>query len=247
VDAIICEFKAAPPSGTGRFEGYGAVKGNVDLYGDIILDGAFGNLTEFATRGGILLGHDWSSLPVAIVESAKEDANGLYLSATWHSDAESQRARTVVEERIASGKFVGLSIGYQTLDSSTEDRDGKSVRLLKQITVHEVSIVLTPANPKAGVVMAKTLADEFGCVLDATRNLARRVENLKALREAEGRRLSEATRDRLKAACDEVASLQQALSGLAAPDEECLTPSSGAFDANRAYADHLARLYGLTG
>lgn len=135
--------------GTGVLEGYGSVKGNVDAYGDEIADGAYIELDGLVKAGFGAVGHDWYDLPVATIEEAREDAKGLFVKMRFHSTDEAQKARTIVKERLERGKSVGLSIGYFTVESAIETRDGDEVRVLKKIRVIEVSIVTVPANAEA--------------------------------------------------------------------------------------------------
>lgn len=234
---LTLELKARSENGT--LEGYGAVTGNVDSYGDVIAPGAFDNLSEFVKAGGILIGHDWGDLPVAMIEDAREDDKGLWFKARFHSDETAQRARSVVAERLEAGKFVGLSIGYQTFDSRWEERDGKEVRLLTKIKIFEVSVVLTPANPLAGATGAKmkSMGDEYDAALAAVGRLATRLTELKALREQDGRTLSEENLGRartLLAKSDEIREVLTAL--LAEPPREAVE------DVNRTLCElRLAR------
>lgn len=232
---LTLELKAR--SENGSLEGYGAVTGNVDAYGDVIAPGAFDNLSEFVKAGGILVGHDWGDLPVAMIEEAREDDKGLWFKARFHSDETAQRARSVVSERLDAGKFVGLSIGYRTLDCKWEERDGKEIRVLTKIEIFEVSVVLTPANPLAGATAAKSMGDEYDAALAAVGRLATRLTELKALREQDGRTLSEENLGRartLLAKADEVREVLTAL--LVEPPKEAVE------DVNRTLCElRLAR------
>lgn len=206
-------FKALA-SDLGSLEGYGSVTGNVDLGGDMILPGAYRNLDGFKQSGSILLGHDWGSLPVATIDDAQEREEGLWFRASWHSDDRSQTARKVVAERLERGKSVGLSIGYDVVDASWETRDGREVRVLKGINVYEVSVVTVPMNPAAGVTAAKSFEDEYEQALAAVRSLSDRAGHLKALREKQGRSLSDLNRQRIEALAAETEALAQATKGL---------------------------------
>ena len=188
---------------SGTLEGYAAVTGNVDLGGDVILRGAFVNLQDFITKGFAAFGHDWYDEPIGFIESAVEDEVGLRVVMRFHSTQDAQDARTVVKERIDAGKFVGLSIGYRVIEAGWETRDGQDVRVLKAIEVFEFSIVTMPMNPEAQVTSAKslpnsesppagkTLDEEADTVLAAVDGLITRIEEVKTLRESDGRGLSE--------------------------------------------------------
>lgn len=198
----------------GSLEGLGAYTGNVDRGGDVIVAGAYKGLENFVKDGAILVGHEWGSLPVAMVDDAKEVSEGLWFKATFHSDDMAQRARKVVSERMQAGKSVGLSIGYSTLDAEMGEMDGKDVRYLKSIEVHEVSIVTVPMNPLAQATGAKSFEDEHESALAAVKAFLARVEHLKALREKDGRKLSDLNLQRIEALAAETETLASQIKGL---------------------------------
>ncbi len=160
----------------GSFSGYGSIFGNVDSYGDIVLPGAFAEtLGRFLTAGFIADCHDWGDTAEAVAypTSAREDERGLYLEAQFHSTEHAQQVRTVMAERAAAGKSIGLSIGYETRDAEIVSKDDPRVvglvkhgdpdpetwtggyRLLKAVELYEVSVVLVPANTQATAVAVK--------------------------------------------------------------------------------------------
>lgn len=142
----------ASDAGSGSFTGYGSLFGIKDSQGDIVQPGAYvDTLPEFIQRGFIGWSHDWEN-PVATISDAHEDEKGLFIAAEFHSDPESQKARTRTMERLARGKFMGLSIGYETQDAEFTDQ----ARLLKRIKLFEVSLVTVPALDPAGVTAAKS-------------------------------------------------------------------------------------------
>ncbi len=140
---------------SGSVELYAAVFGNVDRAGERIEPGAFKNLPQFVNSGWLAVNHDWSKLPVAMVESASQDGKGLLVRAKFHSTPEAQAVRTTVRERLAAGKSVSASIGYKVLSDARVNVGGKSVRSLKAIDLFEASIVAVGCNPEAGVIGAK--------------------------------------------------------------------------------------------
>lgn len=167
--------------------GVAAGIGNIDRAGDVFLPGAFLDaIPAMVKDGGVLPGHQWGAFPVAMFTGAEETPKGLTMTAKFHSDAEAQRARTIVMERMAEGKSVGLSVGvrpdYKTVvyfengkalvkwadDSGVKLRERANIAkwesycrvIPKVLAVWEVSLVNIPCNPQAGVTMAKNLAPE---------------------------------------------------------------------------------------
>lgn len=139
-----------------ELSGYASVKHVVDAYGDVIEDGAYGDLEEFVRSGFVSVGHDHSGVPVGFVTSAKEDGKGLFVQMAFHSTQEALDAKTVAEERLAAGKRVGLSIGYLPREWTFETRDGRRVRLLKRIELKEFSLVSLPAAQGAIATAVKS-------------------------------------------------------------------------------------------
>lgn len=142
------------PSLEGVLEGYASVLGGPDRVGDIILPGAYRNLDALTQEGFGAVGHDWSELPVATIEEAKEDAKGLFVRMRFHTTPAAQQAQTVVQERLQRGKKVGLSIGYRVL-ASEPSPDPQARRRIRALEVREVSIVTMPAHPEAQVLAVK--------------------------------------------------------------------------------------------
>ncbi len=139
----------------GSFVMYAAAFGNVDRGGDVIEPGAFVNLDEFVRDGWIALNHRQNDLAVGYPTAATQDTRGLRVEGKFHTTPEAQALRTVVRERLAAGKGVKSSIGYQTVRSRQAVVDGEPVRRLEQVKIYEASFVNLPMNPEADVVSAK--------------------------------------------------------------------------------------------
>lgn len=178
---------------SGSFTAYMACFGNVDRANEVIDPGAFKNLDSFSVDGWVGLNHDMQALPVAIVESAKQDSTGLLVTGRWHSTPDAQACRAVVNERLALGKSVKCSIGYKVLDSYKDIVAGRAVRRLSSLEIYECSLVNLPANPNAEVIAAKSEAPVADKILT--------LDALKSWLDAEtkaGRVLSRANHERLK-------------------------------------------------
>lgn len=149
-------LKDASIDASGTLTGYGAVFGNRDDGGDIIEPGFFADvIDDFLREGFISAGHDWN-MPIAMPTSAIEDDHGLFITASYHSDSESQRYRTIAAERLAKGLQVGLSIGYEIGPGGARvDKDGR--HLVKAERLFEVAQVTVPMNREAGATDVKTL------------------------------------------------------------------------------------------
>ncbi len=184
-------------SPNGSFEGYGSIYGNYDRVDEAVEAGAFKNIDDFVKNGFIASGHAWDNLPIATITEAVSDSIGLKIKAEYHSTQAAQDARKVMSERLARGKFVGLSIGYSVLDSEATDKG----RVLKALELFEISFVTVPANPLAGVTSAKSaplagssLDDHTELVLAEAKGLTTRLQALQELRAKDNRNISAARR-----------------------------------------------------
>lgn len=137
--AFATEWKA--DGATGTIEGYGAVFGNVDTYGDIILRGAFGN-TMGKRKVKMLWQHD-PEKPIGVWDEMREDDRGLWMKGRILTEVEKGREAIAL---MSAGAIDGLSIGYRTVDA--EFKEGN--RVIKEIDLWETSIVTFPANEMAG-------------------------------------------------------------------------------------------------
>jgi HK97 family phage prohead protease len=146
-------------TGTGTLAGYASVFNAVDSYGDTIAPGAYRDtLAKFLADGFIAWGHD-TMAPVAYPTAAREDDHGLWVEATFHSTAEAQEARRIMQERAAAGKRSGLSIGYYT---KRAEMTSDGIRRLLDIDLVEVSLVMVPADDHARVALVKGADLETG-------------------------------------------------------------------------------------
>ena len=149
------EFKASDVARTGTLSGYAASFSTVDLGGDMILPGAMAaTLAEHKARGSLpalLWAHDMSA-PIGRITRLQEDRKGLYTEAQLTLET---RAAKEAYALLKDGAVSGLSIGYSVPDGGAEYRG--DTRLLKQISLFEVSIVSVPMNPAARVTAVKAM------------------------------------------------------------------------------------------
>jgi len=214
MDRKVCEnagikiLGKADPGGSefGLLKGYGSTFGNWDRTAERPIKGAFAPyLAEFKRDGFISAYHNWTTIPVATITDVDEDDIGLPFVAEFHSTAAAQDIRTTLAERLARGKSVKTSIGYDVLaDEFVEREDGTPGRLLKEIYLYEIAVVNVPANPladvtgiKAGLPAGLKFDAESEMVLATVQDYLKRAQIIKGLRTKEGRVLSAANRNRL--------------------------------------------------
>lgn len=137
----------------GEISGYGAVFGNRDSYGDVILPGAFkrslGDHRRNKSRPKMFWQHD-PSQPIGSWTEVVEDDKGLLVTGLLNMDV--QRGREA-HALLKAGDIDGLSIGYRVVKASEDETE--AVMLLKELTLVEVSVVSQPANPLATVSAVK--------------------------------------------------------------------------------------------
>lgn len=138
--------------GPGGFSAYVSAFGNVDSANEVVEKGAFlETLTDFVKDGWIAVNHKWGETGKATITAAREDANGLYIEAMFHSTEDAQAERVKMKERLERGKSVKFSIGYRVEEDEVKD----GVRYLKKVKLYEASIVNVPANTQANAIGVK--------------------------------------------------------------------------------------------
>lgn len=180
----------AKQDGPGGWEGFLSRAGEVDDGGDLILQGAYADtIPDFLNRGFNAESHDWTfSKMIGFPVSAKEDDEGLYVVSQYHSTPDAQLVRTKVQERIAAGKGVYMSIGYEVMPQDIErinpdeyakfipeySRKGLAdqnllkalqfpfIRVIRKVNLFEGSIVSVPMLRSAEVTAVKSLLDGLG-------------------------------------------------------------------------------------
>lgn len=129
-----------------------------DSYGDVVAKGAFLDaIAEIKATGRVLpllFNHDNNDLKnyIGKIINLAEDDHGLKFDATFDATQEAQRAR----ELAMDGRLAKFSFAYDVLDQATVTLDdGREANELRKLNIHEVSLVLYPANPDTSVVSVK--------------------------------------------------------------------------------------------
>ncbi len=170
------EIKLAPPETEGMtFEGYGAVFGNVDSYGDVIQPGAFADTLAAAQKTGnwpaMLLQHGgWGMgsedmMPIGIWTGLSEDGIGLKVQGKFADTVRGREAYALLKMDPRPA-IDGLSIGYIPKEWTQRSKPEEPRRTLKKVDLLEVSLVTFPANGKARVSAVKSL-EEISSLADA--------------------------------------------------------------------------------
>ena len=152
-------FEIASVDGEGRtVEGYAATFGNVDAVGDIIHPGAFAKtLTERGSQVKLLWQHQQGE-PLGRVMALREDPRGLFIKAVISDTARGRDALALLKD----GAIGEMSIGYDPVVFDYSQQDAKNIRNLREIKLHEVSLVSFPANALAQVTSLKATGPSEG-------------------------------------------------------------------------------------
>ena len=165
------EVKAIGPR---EFEGYGSVFGNMDHGGDIVVPGAFAaSLKQHkadSTMPLMFWMHQADQVP-GVWHDMAEDAKGLYVRGEVLDTALGRDVHTLLQKQAVRG----LSIGYRTIAS---DWRADGTRVLKEVELHEVSIVSMAMNPLAQVQAVKARLSAHGEYVPTERELEQHFRNL---------------------------------------------------------------------
>lgn len=137
--------------GRRRIEGYAAVFGNRDAYGDIIVPGAFERSLREKPDVKVLWQHNRNQ-PIGKQETGYEDEFGLAVTGALTNTA---FVKDEVVPLLLDEVITGLSIGYNVIVE--EYNDDLGVWFLKDIELWEWSPVTFPANELATVTEVKSL------------------------------------------------------------------------------------------
>lgn len=157
----LVQIKAGPKDDLpdGYFAAYASVFGNVDRGGDVVAKGAFAkSLTAWEKSGDpipLLFGHNMSDpdFNIGHIVKASEDDHGLLVEGQL--DLESPKAQQVY--RLLKGRRLReLSFAYDIEDASMAKSDDLGdFYELRQLKLHEVSLVPMGMNPDTSVLGVK--------------------------------------------------------------------------------------------
>lgn len=154
IETVSSAFELKAVSAAGVFEGYASVFADVDLSKDSVRPGAFAKaIAERGADGIKLLWQHDPAEPIGVIEELFEDGRGLYVKGRLLLDV--QRAREALA-LMRKGALDGLSIGFRTVRSATEEATG--IRHLEEVDLWEVSLVTFPMQPAARVRHLKAAA-----------------------------------------------------------------------------------------
>jgi len=225
----ITEIKRVSDKGVGL--AVFATLGVVDRDGDVTLPGAFGEQTV-----KVLPAHDWGHVPIGKARIF-EQGNEAMAEFTLNLEIEAARDwHAALKFDLLDQPTQQWSYGFEIVKSSLGQIDGKSVRYLESLRVHEVSPVVIGAGLGTRTLAMKhgdrSVIAQIADVRAEIESLAARMAAIKALRAADGRRLSQ---DR----CEDLDRIKAAIAALLPLADE-LTRSADA-EVRRAYSAFVLR------
>jgi HK97 family phage prohead protease len=150
----------------GKFQAYASVFNNIDSYGDMVIPGAFSKTLadDFGPDGsGVPLywrhRMDDPFMNLGATTSAKEDDHGLWIEGQL--DLETPAAAQTYK-LLKQGRASQMSFAYDIDEGAWVDRkpeDGGSYYELRQLKLHEVSVVPVGANQETEVLAVKSAVD----------------------------------------------------------------------------------------
>ena len=171
-----CKAVAGADGEAGHVEGYGAVFGNTDSHGDVILPGAFAqSIAERKAQGRLLPMHvmhgffGGDGVPAGVWSAVSEDSKGLHVKGKISGTGTD--AGRLLYERVKDGALGGLSIGFSIpKDGSVKMTQPQGPRRqIKQANLHEVSLVDDPSNALARVTdLKRRMGGEFKSTIQTT-------------------------------------------------------------------------------
>lgn len=153
-------FRASETTDGTTLEGYAAVFDSpteIDSwegrFTEVIQPGAFAKAVRSNPRPVMQFDHGThpfiGSIPIGAVEELREDEQGLYVRAQLHTG----EFFSPVREAIASGSISGMSFKFTIPKGGVEvsDNDGREVRTLTEVNLHELGPVVWPAYKATSV------------------------------------------------------------------------------------------------
>ena len=124
-------------AGSVTIEGYASTN-DVDRQGDVVPTGVWEKGLDNYLKNPIILAYHDHNQPVGRMIEHKIDAKGLWIKATISEAAGS------VYNLVKNGILTAFSIGFRVMDA--EYKSDAEVFLIKDLELHEISVVSVPAN-----------------------------------------------------------------------------------------------------
>jgi HK97 family phage prohead protease len=118
----------------------------VDSYGDIVEQ--VWNLQRYLANPVVLFAHNSRELPIGHAENVRVESGALRARIIFATADANPKAEQVWQS-VRQKTLRGVSVGFYPNAVREEKRDGRSVLVLSDNELHEISVVPVPANPDA--------------------------------------------------------------------------------------------------
>jgi HK97 family phage prohead protease/HK97 family phage major capsid protein len=154
------ELKEDREDGKMHIKAYALVFGNVDSYGDVIVPTACDKFlaSEDADRMRLCYQHDRADV-IGVITAKGVDSYGMWIEADILPTTLGKDVQMLLEADALNEFSIGYKIDKCSYKSGLEYAYPYEVRMLEEITVREVSLVSTAANPKAVLLEKKEEAE----------------------------------------------------------------------------------------
>ena len=236
------EVKAEKEGGILHIKAYALAYGNVDSWGDVILQGAVDEYLAGpeAERTALCWQHDRSTV-IGIITDKGSDDYGMWIEADILPTTAGKDAAILLK----AGAVKEFSIGYRTdryryEKRTSEDGTPMDVRVIEALTVYEVSPVTVAANPKAKIISAKNQGSEpqpAAAEPDKSKSPTMTPDEIKAMRESIEKAAAEKAAAEVKAAQDALKAAQEKIEA----QEKSIDNLDKSMKALQATADDLKK------
>ncbi len=184
-------------AGEGTFEAVFATLNVIDKDRDLTEPGAFGRQEVIISQ----YNHgSWregaKALPIGVGVISERGAEAIINGEFDLSDEDAKKTYEKIKYLKAKGRVQEWSYSLPEIDYEMRDIDGERIRVLKKITVNEVSPVLRGAGVNTrlldikGAESGQRLVDHIKSVLDDVGEVTKRLQAVKDMREQKGKEVS---------------------------------------------------------
>lgn len=184
-------------------DGEGAIEAIISTFGVVDHGGDIVEASAFADGQACMMvwSHDWDR-PIGKGTIRVEPERALFAGGLWLDTDDGLQAFRKIKN---AGDLQEYSWGFRVLDATFEQRDGEMVRIITRAELFEASPVLKGEGLNTRTVSLKSglsFPDQSDAALAAVRDWQARARSLADLRAKDGRVLSAANRERIKAHAD---------------------------------------------
>lgn len=143
--------------------GYGAIFGNIDKVGDVLVQGCFAKSIQdrgpesSANDKIVLLWQHDRKEPIGRITVLKEDSRGLYFEAIID---DVQRGNQALKQ-LESGTLNQFSIGYSYVWDNCEYDSEHDVLIVKEVILYEISVVTIGCNAETEYLGLKSTENPY--------------------------------------------------------------------------------------